>query len=508
MLILSIYLLLLNNVVIAAVVISFLPYVRAEGYLIILVFATFYLLFRNFKSIAFLGLGTLLYAIIGYFVFNDFLWIIHQNPYKGSAKDIYGSGKLFHFFYKYKEITGTFILVFTAFTAILLIMPGTLNNISKTSPNIEKLKKLIFLLSMCFLVYFIAHVFMWWKGWANSLGLIRPIGAVLPCISIIAYIGFYYFTQLIGQRLQFVSSLILIPGVFCIAGEVFYQKYFPFKYNLEQKVINDAYTWLKEKKYSNNQIYIGYPYMAYLLNIDVFDNTRIIDLYSLKSNIKNWGVNSIKNGTIIIWDSHFGPESRLSLPEINSMPNFQLLGSFNSLVYDKNSHDNYFELHIYKKENDANHRQGTSQVKIDLRNKKIKNSHLIDFENIIENEPVVKYNFKDEYGPVINLNNEQIPTSTKKIVFHTYLLNMLNDSSEATLVMTVYDRAKQVIAWVGKAFKMIPKNGSEVFSPKQFEFLMNPIWLSSKGTYLEFYVWNNKQKSFYQKAIMLQFLTN
>ena len=80
----------------AAVVLSFLPFVRSEGIVIFPLFAIALFLNKKYLTVPFLAAGSLFYTLVGYPHFRDWLWVIHQTPYS-MGQSIYGSGSLFHF---------------------------------------------------------------------------------------------------------------------------------------------------------------------------------------------------------------------------------------------------------------------------------------------------------------------------------------------------------------------------------------------------------------------------
>jgi hypothetical protein len=83
-LIFSIYLFLNNFILWSCVVLSFLPFVRTEGFLILPLFFLILIIRKKYFITPFLGFGTLIYSIAGFFYYNDFFWVINQNPYDGT----------------------------------------------------------------------------------------------------------------------------------------------------------------------------------------------------------------------------------------------------------------------------------------------------------------------------------------------------------------------------------------------------------------------------------------
>ncbi len=109
LLVLSILLFLKEKYIWSAIVLSFLPLARTEGVIIIPLFVLAYVLKKEYKAIPFLLAGFFLISISGWPFYDNFFWLITKMPYTGSAKEIYGSGSIFHFIYHTSEILGYFI---------------------------------------------------------------------------------------------------------------------------------------------------------------------------------------------------------------------------------------------------------------------------------------------------------------------------------------------------------------------------------------------------------------
>jgi Gpi18-like mannosyltransferase len=81
-LILSVYLFFDEKYIASAIVISFLPLSRTEGYVLLPVFLLAFLMKKKFTPIPFLVSGLLFFSILGYFfIWKDFFWIFTHFPY-------------------------------------------------------------------------------------------------------------------------------------------------------------------------------------------------------------------------------------------------------------------------------------------------------------------------------------------------------------------------------------------------------------------------------------------
>jgi len=76
----------------SSLLISFLPFVRSEGYLLLGLFFLILIIRKQWKYIPLLAAGNILYSIVGYSHYHSLLWLISENPYDGRQAAIYGHG--------------------------------------------------------------------------------------------------------------------------------------------------------------------------------------------------------------------------------------------------------------------------------------------------------------------------------------------------------------------------------------------------------------------------------
>src|SRR5690606_20589281 len=80
----------------AAVVISFLPFVQLEGYIILILFGIYFLLQKKWTAVACLLFGNAIYALAGVFAFNNALWVFSHIS-TSNVPRIDMDGKLMHY---------------------------------------------------------------------------------------------------------------------------------------------------------------------------------------------------------------------------------------------------------------------------------------------------------------------------------------------------------------------------------------------------------------------------
>ncbi|NQU52274.1 MAG: hypothetical protein HQ522_07010, partial [Bacteroidetes bacterium] len=292
-LVVSVYFFIQNRFIFSAVVLSFIPFVRNEGLILFPIFALAFILKRSYLSILFLSTGAILYSIIGYFVFDDFFWIINRFPH-ALGDGIYGSGELFHFVKKSNYIFGMPLIIILlgglVFWSVEIIKRFQIRNESFI---------LFIIIVGSWLAYFAAHSFVWWQG-ISSLGLIRVIGGVIPLAALTGVKGIQFVFEKTKNRkvAVIILSLVALAQVFMF----FNQNRVPRKAGPIENLIAKSADFLKQE-YPDKKIYYFNPEFPFNFKIDPYDQTK-----------SNWGIgdkmkpsNSMGFGDILIWDAHFGP---------------------------------------------------------------------------------------------------------------------------------------------------------------------------------------------------------
>lgn len=271
---LSIYLFQRKKYFSTAILISFTPFIRSEGLLFIGVFGLFFLYQKSWKAMLYLGLGHLLYTVVGFFHYQEILWVFTKIPYAHLGSH-YGSGSLFHFAEKLNYLLGIPLLVFFGL--------GILRTLSvfRSSSNI------IQLMSLLFFIFFVAHSLFWYLEIFNSMGLKRVFAGVSPIMAFFCLYGF----NLILKVNQFTVRKTLI--VLCL-GVIFI---FPFTSNPAAVDLEDLNRTSAQQNAANVAKYIqSYsidfgrlvytdPYLCEVLNVDPFNYREAQLLASKKKTI-------------------------------------------------------------------------------------------------------------------------------------------------------------------------------------------------------------------------------
>jgi hypothetical protein len=319
----SLYALLENKYIVACLIVSFLPFVRSEGLIIIGVYGLYFLLKRKWKLIPLLLVGHMAYSIAGFFVYNDLFWVFNKIPY-AHLSSIYGSGKLFHFFRQLLYVVGVPVYI--------LFWIGTISIMWKSVKKILTLELQI-LVFLGFFTFFIAHSLFWYFGIFNSIGIKRVLVSVGPLISIISLTGFNFITEEAFKNK-------IIPKFITQGLIVAYILIFPFTFNpaainweRDLSLSKDQRSAIQVVHFINQQIgydhrfVFAHPYLSEALKIDHFDENQRLEL-------TNDVMYQIKSGDIIIWENWFALSGQGVKKEyLDNNP--ELINLYNSSVKDK-----------------------------------------------------------------------------------------------------------------------------------------------------------------------------
>ena len=340
-LILGIYLFFKNRSIWSCIVISLLPFVRTEGFIIFPLFLLAYLLNRQWKAIPFILTGFLFFSFIGSFHYGDFFWLINNNPYTGEASDIYGSGALFHFVNKYILIFGLPLLV--------LILAGMLY-IPVYFFSSRKEKRYPYLNEMLvgflpFIIYFAAHSYVWWQGVGNSGGSIKVMAAVLPSAALLALFGWNGLMRWL-PLLKSIKIVLAVMLSLLMIFTSFRAHKIPVELDRTQRILKGAAEWLKVSAYTGHKIYFWDPYWWFFLEMDPTDRERISQYIPDALQPQN----HIKPGSLVLWDAHFAPnEGQVTLNSLMDNPYFRLINVFRPDVPFKVLGGYDYEIYIFER---------------------------------------------------------------------------------------------------------------------------------------------------------------
>ena len=258
-----IYLFFKEKYIFAAIVASFLPIARTESIILIPFIIIALCWKRKWISLPFLLTAFCLYGLIGWiFLYHDFFWLIHQNPYKYKVP-LYGSGELLHFVNNLKNITGIPLL--------FLSIPGFLvgfYNLFKKGINVKNPEcEEILLIMLPLATYFAAHSYIWWKGIGASIGLIRVMTCIIPLWVFYSVKGLEFFAR-IFKEYRIVKIMLVLASLYFVIITPFKVYAIPVHRLPSHEVTKKATDWMIENKLTRHILFYYEPYITTALGID------------------------------------------------------------------------------------------------------------------------------------------------------------------------------------------------------------------------------------------------
>jgi hypothetical protein len=292
-LIVGIYLILSNQLIASCLIVSFLPFVRSEGLILLGIVGLYLILNRKWKLLPLLMFGHSIYSIAGYYIYGDLLWIFTKIPY-AKLSSAYGSGKLSHFVVQMYYVVGLPIYILFWFGIIAVI---------RDFFNKKIIVDFMVLIIFGFFSFFIAHTLFWYLGIFNSMGLKRVLISVIPLSSIISLLGFNFLSEYFEKvkifKLFIQFSIVLIIILFPFTSNPAAIKWkSDLSLSIDQKLANQCSAFIDEFNNNDKCFFYAHPYLSESLNINHFDSNKRKDL---NKDLMDY----LKTGDIVIWENWF-----------------------------------------------------------------------------------------------------------------------------------------------------------------------------------------------------------
>ena len=295
-LVLALYLSMNRRFWVAGLLISFLPFVRSEGLLILPVFMLYFVLRRQGYALLWLLTGHLVYALAGAIFKGDPFWMFTQNAYVAFSNE-YGSGDLWHFFRQMPYVIGVPLAVLLVASMVLFAVLLFRKDFRCRPFFTER----VVLVALPFLVYFAAHVVFWKFGLFHSMGLKRVLIAVVPLMILPVVEGLSMLYDWMSRKHIRWAGLILMLLFHAVV--VFPFTSGPAAINPERELAREPLqrealavcNQLKEKVVlgSFSRIYCSAQNIEFFLDMDPFDKERCLK-------VKEYQRGSGKS--LVIWD--------------------------------------------------------------------------------------------------------------------------------------------------------------------------------------------------------------
>jgi hypothetical protein len=277
----------------AAIAMSFLPMVRSEGLVLLLVMAVFLLLRRQYRVLPWLALGTGLYGLAGWPVHGHPLWPITGIPYAHIGSP-YGSGTATHFLEKLVFVVGVPLYALLAVGTLVWLVRWW-RDADRWHPR--------YLVPALPWAYIVAHTLFWWAGIFNSMGLTRVLVGVVPLLAVLALGGLAGLVERVpgqwprvrqGVRLAVVGYVLVFPFT---PNPAAIQRH-RLEPSADQALVHDMVHALGPMP--GLRVVARHPYIAMALDRDPFapDDWAMLDTAMLPT---------LQPGDVVIWDEWFAP---------------------------------------------------------------------------------------------------------------------------------------------------------------------------------------------------------
>lgn len=308
-----------------ALIVSFTPFARSEGMLVVVLAFVLLLVigFRNwtaasntsldggsllksFKPIALLPVGFLVYGLIGWMLIGSFWWYFENSPYP--EKSIYGSGPWYHYLDTWKNHFGLITLLlfpFGIFGCIVLWKKHLVPHVIWIA---------LFALAV-YLGIVAVHSYFWAFGLKGAAGLTRLAILGLPPVLLFILVGCHYVTSQLNAIPHIVAGL----GLTVLIAKEIKELPYPIHANPFERVLIESADYANAH-YPGKKIYYFHPLIPWRLNVGVKDtDTHLEQRFFHQSHPET--MTELEPGSVLLRDPQFGPvEQGLTFELIDRYP--------------------------------------------------------------------------------------------------------------------------------------------------------------------------------------------
>jgi hypothetical protein len=302
----------------SAVVISFLPFARSEGFIIIGIWVVYLAWQRQWRALPLVLLGYVLFSIAGAVVLHEPGWVFGRNPYGMISK--YGHGRWIHFVRNLPGLLGWVLTVF-AFAGGLRMLLDCLRPAYRQKPWFSAELLLVY---GSITVFIAAHTIFWALGIFGSFGLTRVLTVTAPLFAIVALKGLAWLAEMgrsaqTQRRIRLAGAVAVVAFLFTGARNAFrWQR--DFMMPPDQAVVEKAAAWLRFAYPSPRPMVYVFPYISVATANDFFNHQMHpeVELNAAGQLI------SLPVGGLLIWDDWYAPvEKNIQLATMQTDGRFQ-----------------------------------------------------------------------------------------------------------------------------------------------------------------------------------------
>jgi len=321
LLILAVFLEAKDRSLAAALIISFLPFVRYEGLIMIGIWAIFYGLSQKWRYLPFLLTGHVVYGLAGASVHGSVFWVITGNS--NAAFWSYGPGNWLHFILSLIYVIGVPLYILWWLGLAQKVKQLFQKRRSETERSL--FRKEFWLVYGSMTAFLLAHTLFYVLGIFKSLGMLRVLLSIAPLLAIVCLRGWGLIFGLLPKRLWTKGLQLAVLAYILIFPFTSNPAAINWKRDLHlhptQVLLEDVADFLR-KQYPERIYFYTMPYLSMLLDIDHFDVAKHRPFGAILRE-------KIPEGAILIWDDWFSVmDDGVPLSALEQLPEWQKMQTF------------------------------------------------------------------------------------------------------------------------------------------------------------------------------------
>ena len=303
----------------SAVLVSWLPFVRSEGFILLGLWVVCLVWQRQWRALPLVGLGYLVYSAVGAAVLGEPGWVFGRNAYPTISP--YGHGSWDTFAVALLYLMGWVMTVLVVLGGGQLMMRLTQK---ATWRNPLFPAELLLVYGVIF-VFVAAHTLFWVFGLFGSAGMTRVLTVLTPLLALVALRGLSCLlllgrTALAQQRIAGSVAALTVALLFTgLRMEMRWERDFGQPGDLA--LIERATSWYRQQpSLARRLVIMQHPAVVVALDIDIF-------AYEGRTSTAAFGrpqMSKLPLGTVVFWDDWFSPvEGGLPLDSLAKNPRFR-----------------------------------------------------------------------------------------------------------------------------------------------------------------------------------------
>lgn len=303
----------------SAALVSWLPFVRSEGFILLGLWVVCLVWLRQWRALPWLLLGYLIYSAAGAMVLGEPGWVFGRNAYPTISPYGHGSWKTF--------IVALLYLMGWVMTVLVALGGGQLawRATQKATWSNPLFRIELLLVYAVIGVFVLAHTLFWVFGLYGSAGLTRVLTVLTPLLAIVALRGLGCLlllgrTALAQQRIALAVAGLSFAFLFTgLHMELRWERDFGQPGDLA--LAAQATDWYRQLPgRAGRPVALEQPAVAKALDLDIFDNKA----RPLTSGAGQLQLAKLPAGTFVFWDEWFSTvEGNLPLDSLKKNPHFR-----------------------------------------------------------------------------------------------------------------------------------------------------------------------------------------